>query len=584
MIDTQKYAVDSKSLDEPRPLGVSGILRCKDCADFLEECIESCMEALDELVVVFNHCMDETEEILYRMQQVYPDKIKIYPYEPFVYPINLNLEQYAEVMSLPPDSYHLLTGYNNYPISKTTYRYIIKIDADQIYFKDKLIKLCNAYRTTNKVKITLCECIAYNMYQAYFRSFRRKEMQNYLWMERIAVAFYPYYFSYVEKMIMNEKAVVSLSGINVYTNGEDWVIGVGRKGTDILPPFNGTRDHFFFRAGSSMMMDRVAYHPEENHYQVLEMLYCNREILDVGFCWFHMRANMSNNLEHAHELYQKFLESYIPIQKFCKSGYRNLPIYYAPKTAFSESIFSYFFMATKRQIPWKKLEELHCTYVAYQKKRVELQRSRVNIGGLQKESQRIIQAFLKKCKVADSSSLRMGDYDVEDSLSAYLLQNMNYMKTQEEASSYLEHFVWESSGLFSESQFPSYNNDWIETLSAYQNSVLVYVYDDEQLKVLLPIVRQLDSSVLLLAEYELPDDTDVQEEVAALRLELVPEEYLYNPNLKRNFPVLYQYVNTFDALIQLLSPSRIVCCESDLYQVVLLKTIADCRRISYLKI
>lgn len=584
MINTQEYVVDHKSLDKPRPLGVSGMLRCKDCADFLEACIESCIDALDELVVVFNHCKDKTEEILYQMQEIYPDKIKIYPYMPFVYPINLTVEQYAEVMSLPSDSIHLLTGYNNYAISKTTYRYVIKIDADQIYFKEKFVRLCNAYRATNKVKITLCECIAYNMYQAYCSSFRRKEMQNYLWMEGIAVALYPYYYSYVEKMIINEKTVVSLSGINLYTNGEDWMVGTGKKGTDVLPPFNGTRDHFFFQVTSLMMMERAVFESKKNNYQVLEILYCNHSMIDAGFCWFHVRANMNNNIKHSDELYQKFPESYVPIKKFCKSRYRNLPIYDVPRAAFSKSIFSYFFMATKKKLPWKKLDELRNTYVAYQNERLKLQKSKGDAEGFKKGLQRIIQSYLKQCKTTDSSYLQIENYDVEDALSAYLLLNMECTQTLEEASSYLDHFIWEKSESFSGLPSPPYNKEWEELLSNYQNYVLVYIHDEEQLNSLLPIISQLDSSVLLLSEYELPDDTDVPEESIALTLELMEEAYLYNPNLKRNFPVLYQYVNTFDTLIQLLSPSQILCQDLILYQELLLKTIADYRHIPLLEI
>lgn len=583
MIDTQEYIADHKSLDEPRPLGVSGILRCKNCADFLEACIESCIDALDELIVVFNHCNDKTEEILYQMKDIYPDKIKIYPYKPFVYPINLTLEQYVEVMSLPSDSIHLLTGYNNYAISKTTYRYVIKIDADQIYFKEKFIKLCNAYRATNRVKITLCECIAYNMYQAYCSSFRRKEMQNYLWMERIAIALYPCYFSYVEKMIINEKIVVSLSGINVYTNGENWMVGTGKKGTDVLPPFNGTRDHFFFQVTSSMIMERAVSQSDKNNYRVLEMLYCNRSMTDAGFCWFHLRANMNNTVKHSDELYQKFPDSYIPIRKFRKSRYRSLPIYYAPQTVFSESAFSYFFMATKKQLPWKKLDELRNTYVAYQNEQLKLQNSKGDAEGFKKELQHIIQKYVRQCKATDSSSLQIGNYDIEDALSVYLMQNMGYTQTLEEASSYLNHFIWEKSESLSGLPPPSYNKEWVELLSKYQNYVLVYIHDEEQLKDLLPIISQLDSSVLLLTEYELPDDTDVPEESIALTLELVEEEYLYAPNVKRNFPVLYQYVNTFDTLIQLLSPSSILYQGLILYQKLLLKTIADYRQIPLLK-
>lgn len=42
--DYTEYAVDLSQLTKERPLGVTGILRCQNSADFLDACIESCMK------------------------------------------------------------------------------------------------------------------------------------------------------------------------------------------------------------------------------------------------------------------------------------------------------------------------------------------------------------------------------------------------------------------------------------------------------------------------------------------------------------------------------------------------------------
>lgn len=40
--------------------GVSGIMRVKNDAEFIEECIDSCIDALDELIIVHNGCTDNS--------------------------------------------------------------------------------------------------------------------------------------------------------------------------------------------------------------------------------------------------------------------------------------------------------------------------------------------------------------------------------------------------------------------------------------------------------------------------------------------------------------------------------------------
>lgn len=125
--DYTEYIVDLSQLTKERPLGVTGILRCQNSADFLDACIESCIEGLDELIAVYHNCTDSTAYILKEKATKYPNKIKVFEYLPYIYPIDLADEQFQEAMNLPGDSIHLLSRYTNYAISKATYRYAVKI-------------------------------------------------------------------------------------------------------------------------------------------------------------------------------------------------------------------------------------------------------------------------------------------------------------------------------------------------------------------------------------------------------------------------------------------------------------------------
>ncbi|CRF33650.1 hypothetical protein BRSU_1579 [Brachyspira suanatina] len=151
---------DLKILDEKRPLGISGHLRVKNEAMSLAQSIDSCIDALDELIVTYNTSEDNTEEILKEYQKKYPDKIKLYHYKPDI--INYTstekeLEEFkAKKMFYNTESIHSLANYYNFGCIKIKYRYYLKIDADQIYFKDKLLEVRKALlydlNNVNKLK------------------------------------------------------------------------------------------------------------------------------------------------------------------------------------------------------------------------------------------------------------------------------------------------------------------------------------------------------------------------------------------------------------------------------------------------
>ncbi len=129
---------DFKILDEYRPLGISGHLRVKDEAMSVAECIDSCIDALDELIITYNKSSDSTEDILKEYAAKYPDKIRLYYYRPNI--IKYHKNEYITKYSL----IHYLPNYYNFGYLKIKYKYYMKIDADQIYFKDKLLEIREA--------------------------------------------------------------------------------------------------------------------------------------------------------------------------------------------------------------------------------------------------------------------------------------------------------------------------------------------------------------------------------------------------------------------------------------------------------
>ena len=123
---------DFKILDNQRPLGISGHLRVKDEAMSIGQCIDSCIDALDELIITYNKSTDGTEEILMKYAKKYPKKIRLYFY-PFDIVLLKDKNKYGYV--------HSLSNYYNFGYIKIKYQYYIKIDADQIYFIDKLLEI-----------------------------------------------------------------------------------------------------------------------------------------------------------------------------------------------------------------------------------------------------------------------------------------------------------------------------------------------------------------------------------------------------------------------------------------------------------
>ncbi|TLS80845.1 hypothetical protein FD722_17520 [Photobacterium damselae subsp. damselae] len=109
--------------------GLSGFIRAKNEGEYIYQVISSWLQLVDELIIVFNDCSDNTEDEIKRaIKDFSTDKIKAYKYMPKVYP-----QGSKEHIELPPDNIHSLVNYYNYALSKTTKKHVVKVDGDIIY-------------------------------------------------------------------------------------------------------------------------------------------------------------------------------------------------------------------------------------------------------------------------------------------------------------------------------------------------------------------------------------------------------------------------------------------------------------------
>lgn len=116
---------------ESRVAGISGFMRLKNEETYLDAAIASHIDYVDELILVYNNCTDSTPEICQDWAQRCPDKVKVYEYGPYVYPLGT-----TESRTFSADNEQTLANFYNYSLTKTTRTIAIKIDGDHIAVPD----------------------------------------------------------------------------------------------------------------------------------------------------------------------------------------------------------------------------------------------------------------------------------------------------------------------------------------------------------------------------------------------------------------------------------------------------------------
>jgi hypothetical protein len=147
-----EYDFDRRSLEPAtRRDGISGFMRTRNGARFLRAAIESHVGHFDEIVAVYNDCTDETPGILQELASEYPDKLKVYEYEPTVYPPGT-----SEHRMTPSNSVHAMANYSNYALSKTTRRVAVPLDDDFLAIERNLARAVETVRKRGLAGTALC--------------------------------------------------------------------------------------------------------------------------------------------------------------------------------------------------------------------------------------------------------------------------------------------------------------------------------------------------------------------------------------------------------------------------------------------
>lgn len=338
--------------------GVSGVMRIKNDAEFIAASVESCISALDELVVVYNDCTDNSAEVIESMRQKYPDKIRVFEYPYKVLGAGLSKEEYEYAKSLPDDSPQLLCNYYNFALSKVRFEYAIKIDADQIYFTEILNKWCDLVRTKNKVKGSWILGMLFHYYFLAYRFLCLKiKMRLPLMPEWLAKAAKPHYERYAATQMIKGTACLSFSGINVFKD-DKWAVSLGLKdeAVNVLPPFNGENDHLLFKVSEQTYyrkFDMDYYNLISNSsYSLIEEFVHPYKPMFMGFCWFHMNAMRSRLKNQVMFVKQNNPEAFELIDKLLNYSYRVVEQKTDKRihSLYQRVLFSYIYNADKKSI------------------------------------------------------------------------------------------------------------------------------------------------------------------------------------------------------------------------------------------
>lgn len=332
-------------------------MRVKNDGMFIEKCIESCIDALDELIVVHNDCTDNSVEEIEKMRARYPEKIKRYEYPHKVLGVGLTREEYDIAKSLPDDSPNLLCSYCNFALSKVTSQYALKIDADQVYFTNTLkhwcdfVRNCKPQRISAKIIVGKIFSVYITLYRYLSMKFKRVLPLMPSWLLSL---FYPSYLCYAKYAFSHGKVCFSLSGINVLET-ETTLIPMGCKSGNLVSgiPFNGEGDTVLFKVGEDTYFSKMPdYTNGISNLSIIEQFNHPYQIMFVGFFWKHLRAMRPTSFSNAMNLLSIDSSAYISIDEFMTLNYREIMDKSSTEVfrLFQKVLFGFIYKANKQKL------------------------------------------------------------------------------------------------------------------------------------------------------------------------------------------------------------------------------------------
>ncbi len=110
-----------------RKPGICGFMRVRNGEDFLAEAVCSHLPFYDEIVIAYNQCEDNTEAIVARLAERFPDKVRAFHYVDRVLPLG-----HPDYEGMPFDEVSSMANYYNLSLAQTRYTVVTKLDDDHI--------------------------------------------------------------------------------------------------------------------------------------------------------------------------------------------------------------------------------------------------------------------------------------------------------------------------------------------------------------------------------------------------------------------------------------------------------------------
>lgn len=304
--------------------GLSGIMRVRNEERFIESCIDSCINSLNELIVVYTGCTDNTESILIRKVKQYPEKLKIYKYEYDVLWYGLNREEYDIAINLSDSDPRLYSNLCNFALSKVSYKYVVKIDSDQIYFSD-----CVKFWKDACSKNTYCSLSSrvigwsFMLYLSFYRraSARLRRPLLTLLPNNLVTFCYRYYKDYSVAQLKRGKAVIAWSGLNLFYDG---LWSVPFDGINIHPPYNGEGDTVIFKLSNETYFSKHTSNTSKDDatFSVTEdfNIPISRKMFTEPM-WFHLHAIRHHCFDAVKKEKDKHPDRFVPVDDFLEMSY-----------------------------------------------------------------------------------------------------------------------------------------------------------------------------------------------------------------------------------------------------------------------
>lgn len=164
------------------------------------------------------------------------------------------------------------------------------------------------------------------------------------------------------------------------------------------------------------------------------------------------------------------------------------------------------------------------------------------------------------------------------------IENRRIGKRIEDSFFYINHYLDIFRAGFNDYATPSecqnsIHHPWKDSLKNYTEQFLIYIFNNDFLKNIYPIISNIPYNTLLLSEQTITENFEFNGNFTELPIDFTFIKKHENSFLERNFPFIYFYANTFSWFISILHPQAVILFEGNYIQLHILGLLAKRYRI-----